>query len=313
MHYRRRTRFVGAIIATIVAVGVYLIDFPFFTNPLLAGIVTYGIVVFVIAWISRTRHWYHRSTRGHKRWECNCTGKCGVSNTRYRLGGDWIPKCHRCGWKAGWPLTRWLIYSVPARQFRRTLNLPKLAAFLITVGFLTYAGGAIAGGNPGAVLQSGSDDGTSVTVNDTMAAADEWFSINKTQLRQALHKEINERRSQRGLPPLEYSPELEEVAQYHSKQMAQQGFFGHTAPSGQTMEDRYARFGITCSSSAENIHRTTATAKDERKLAERIVESWMGSPEHRKNILGPHSVEGFGIAVGTYEGNENVMVTQNFC
>jgi uncharacterized protein YkwD len=140
-------------------------------------------------------------------------------------------------------------------------------------------------------------------------------TVNESEIRQELHAEVNERRTERGLAPLDRSQQLDRVAEYHSEDMTNNSYFAHTAPDGETLEERYASRGIGCAG-GENIWRTTdsAAATDEQEFAETVVDSWMNSPGHRENILQPRfSSEGFGIATGPYAGEENVMVTQNFC
>ena len=94
--------------------------------------VAVGILIALgIRWIwatfGRTRYWLDRGTNGVYQEECpNCHSR------RYRVGGDWILTCHRCGWKPGWPVIRWLTRSVPAIQFRRSVS--RIEAVVAFVG-----------------------------------------------------------------------------------------------------------------------------------------------------------------------------------
>lgn len=148
-------------------------------------------------------------------------------------------------------------------------------------------------------------------------------SLNKTKMRLAIHGEINERRVKHGLDPIELDFELSTVAAYHSNDMANNSYYSHTFPSGETMEDRYAMFGYRCRvpsggnsylTGAENIFYSTESSNREQQFAEAVVDAWMDSPGHRKNILNPHwTAEGIGVAKGEYDGHDVTFVTQNFC
>lgn len=134
-----------------------------------------------------------------------------------------------------------------------------------------------------------------------------------------IHREINEERVSQGLEKLDYSEELEEISLYHSQQMSEINFFAHTSPSGQEMIDRYDRFKQNCYTAAENIYKTywkesvtgEGFIETRGKLADSVVEGWMASPGHRKNIL-LEDMDSEGI--GVYKNSEGqVYVTQNFC
>jgi uncharacterized protein YkwD len=147
---------------------------------------------------------------------------------------------------------------------------------------------------------------------------------NVTKIEREIHRLINKKRAEHGLSRLSFDTKLREVARYHSQNMAEKQFFDHTAPSGQTMEDRYQKFGYSCRVSsggnryltgAENIaYRGGDIYSSEKELAEFFVDSWMDSPGHRKNILTPAwEKEGIGVAVTEVGGDTKVYATQNFC
>mgnify|MGYP002338717261 CR=1 FL=1 len=138
---------------------------------------------------------------------------------------------------------------------------------------------------------------------------------NTTDLQQQLHEEVSNRRTERGLPSLEQSALLHNVALYHSQDMANNSYFAHTGPNGETLKQRYSSFDVSCEG-GENIWLSTdvAAANDESEMAKTIVDAWMNSPGHRENLLNPRwRTEGFGIATGVIEGEESILVTQNFC
>jgi hypothetical protein len=103
------------------------------------AVLVYFAVRWFIAWLYRIRYWYRRGTRGIYTRSCPDCGQY-----IYRKSGDWIIKCHRCGWTAGLPVVRWFTNSVPSIQLRRTVWSPQLLAVVIAVG-IVVAGGIPAG------------------------------------------------------------------------------------------------------------------------------------------------------------------------
>lgn len=159
--------------------------------------------------------------------------------------------------------------------------------------------------------------------------------LNRTEIEYLVHKEINDRRQNRGLQPLSFDTKLRTIARYHSRDMGDQQYFSHTAPDDETMEDRYEKYGYSCrvsmsggqyATGAENIAYTYAHENvvrengdrvyysNEKELAQGLVNQWMNSTGHRKNILRDYwQNEGIGVYVIEIEGKTRVYATQNFC
>jgi len=86
------------------------------------------------ATIGRSRYWLSRNTKSTYKSRCpNC------NRYRYRIAGDWILTCKRCGWKVGWPVARWVTKSVPAIQFQRSVSKPEAFAAGVFVTIFLYA------------------------------------------------------------------------------------------------------------------------------------------------------------------------------
>nr|WP_254283009.1 CAP domain-containing protein [Halomicroarcula limicola] len=140
----------------------------------------------------------------------------------------------------------------------------------------------------------------------------------------AIHEEVNQRRTANGLGQLEYRSDLVEVARYHSKDMASKGYFSHDSPNGESLGDRYQRFGINCAG-GENIAYTYWEENiqsegrllyydSEQDVAIGLVNQWMNSTGHRENILRERfQSEGIGISVAEVDGATRIYATQNFC
>lgn len=88
---------------------------------------------------------------------------------------------------------------------------------------------------------------------------------------------VNEHRASVGCPPLVWSPAVAAVAQAHSEDMVERGYFAHTNPDGASPFDRLRSAGIDYSQAAENIAWGYPTAQA-------VLDGWLGSPGHRANL-----------------------------
>jgi uncharacterized protein YkwD len=128
--------------------------------------------------------------------------------------------------------------------------------------------------------------------------------------------ELNSLRAKRGLVALRVSPGLAAAAAHHSREMTQNGYFDHRSADGSAFWKRVARFypsGRGPWSVGENLLWSSPGID-----APGALSMWMGSPEHRKNMLDPSWRE-VGIsalhvtaAPGYYKGLEVTIVTANF-
>ena len=89
----------------------------------------------------------------------------------------------------------------------------------------------------------------------------------------------NQERAKVGLPPLKQDPLLDQAATMHAKAMAEKDFFAHEdAHTHTTPGDRVSAVGYTWTVVAENLFAGEVSPAE-------VVQKWMGSPEHRDNIL----------------------------
>lgn len=149
--------------------------------------------------------------------------------------------------------------------------------------------------------------------------------VDRAELERLVHQAVNEQREAHGLNELAFDDGLREVARYHSRDMAEEDYFAHNAPDGETLGDRYERFGYECrvpmgdgryATGGENIFMTAYSGYTytEAEIANRTVEGWMDSPGHRENLLRDYwRSEGIGVYVTERDGRTVVYVTQNFC
>lgn len=103
-------------------------------------------------------------------------------------------------------------------------------------------------------------------------------------------KYTNIERAKAGLPALTTNNLLNQAAQTHSQNMAIQDFFDHQGEDGKWHDDRIAATGYEADYSSENIATGQTTPKQ-------VVESWMNSSGHRRNILSSEVTQ---IGVGYY-------------
>lgn len=112
----------------------------------------------------------------------------------------------------------------------------------------------------------------------------------------------NVERARFGLPALTVEPRLALAAQAHGEDMVARRFFSHDSPDGRSVADRVLAAGYHYSVVAENIAAGQRTAPE-------VVDGWMNSPGHRKNILSRDvSQIGIGFATGGEYGTMWVQV-----
>jgi len=94
----------------------------------------------------------------------------------------------------------------------------------------------------------------------------------------------NIERAKAGLQPLTLNSQLVATAQGHSEDMAINDFFSHTGLDGDRLSDRAKQNNYDYRALGENI----AVGQ---RTPEQVVQAWLASPGHRKNILNPNFAE----------------------
>lgn len=143
-----------------------------------------------------------------------------------------------------------------------------------------------------------------------------------------VHAEVNERRANHGLEPLEWDGTIASVARAHSYDMARRDYFAHTNPDGEGPYDRFRDVDDYCRGYGENIAKTWVDRRVERPggggtvryqtaegLATGLVNQWMNSTPHRRAILERGETPRWDRAgVGVYIADDgSVYAGQNFC
>lgn len=159
-------------------------------------------------------------------------------------------------------------------------------------------------------------------------------TVEAADLATRIHALINRERKKHRLKTLDWSKDLAQISEKHSRDMEMRNYLSHSSPEGQGFIDRYRQAGYVCEiqsgsiiyQGAENIalshlynssiiedgvvYRNWNSTQD---IAQRTVSGWMKSPGHRKNILAPQwRQEGIGVRIEPSPGHK-IYITQNFC
>ncbi|SDH83798.1 SafA/ExsA family spore coat assembly protein [Alteribacillus bidgolensis] len=123
------------------------------------------------------------------------------------------------------------------------------------------------------------------------------------QIEREVIRLTNIKRQNHGLPKLKADWEVSRVARHKSRDMRNNGYFSHTSPNYGSPFEMLRDYNVNFRAAAENIAAGQQTASQ-------VVEGWMDSPGHRKNILNESYTHiGVGYAEG---GSHSVYWTQMF-
>jgi uncharacterized YkwD family protein len=105
----------------------------------------------------------------------------------------------------------------------------------------------------------------------------------------------NQERAKNGLAALKVDTTLSKLAREKSRDMSVNGYFSHTSPTYGSPFDMMKQYGITYRAAGENIAMGQRTPEE-------VVQAWMNSEGHRKNILSSNFTHiGVGyVASGNY-------------
>ena len=117
--------------------------------------------------------------------------------------------------------------------------------------------------------------------------------------------EMNRVRAQHGLAPLRFDRTLQRAARSHTRSMVARNVFAHG-----DFASRMRRFGARGPFLAENLAWGSGSASSPRAL----VQMWLKSPPHRRNLLRPGFRRvGVGAMMATFSGASGArVVTADF-
>lgn len=118
---------------------------------------------------------------------------------------------------------------------------------------------------------------------------------------------VNEARRSAGRPPVTPNPALDEAAQRYAELMLRGGFYAHVSREGGSPRSRAEAAGYTpFTFLGENIAQGLFGPEE-------VVERWLGSRDHRRNILAEGAAEtGLGVAFGDTPDGFRVLWVQLF-
>lgn len=201
------------------------------------------------------------------------------------------------------------IYALFATFAPKTSRVDDAAA-----GVPGASGSATAGAESTAPLASGAPSGSAAPVASgskapskapSPAASKSPAGLDKTTLAEnKVIDLINVERTKAGCGKLRNDSRLQKAARAYSVRMAKENFFSHTSPDGGTFVQRIEAAGYPHGgAAAENIAYGYADAQA-------VVNGWMNSEGHRKNILNcSYKAVGVGLA---YNGKNTPYWTQDF-
>ncbi len=157
------------------------------------------------------------------------------------------------------------------------------------------------------------------------------------QLVREIHRRANEVRRQRGLVSLELDSRIETIAQAHSRDMGERGYFDHINLAGRNVTQRARAADYVCVPDlqnpvpvgmGENLYAGFRYSsyrlryypeeivaefewRDEPAFAREAILAWLESDSHRRNLLHPdYRLHGIGVYVTR---SMEIFVTHNFC
>jgi uncharacterized protein YkwD len=139
--------------------------------------------------------------------------------------------------------------------------------------------------------------------------------VHPKELERRIFQLTNDARRKNGLPPLAWDDNLTLKAREKSDDMLQKNYFSHTSPEGKTLKDRMQEEKPATirnlSRIGENIYMGSRLdyAVDIKTQARLIVDGWMTSPGHRRNILDPNYTH---LGVGVSARDKMCYATQVF-
>lgn len=120
-------------------------------------------------------------------------------------------------------------------------------------------------------------------------------------------KYTNIERVKYGLKPLTLNKKLSNSAVAKVDNMFALQYFEHDSPTGKTAADLVRAEGYSFQSVGENL------ALGDFGTDQKLVEAWMNSPLHRKNILNPKFSDlGLAVAKGMFKGDMQWLAVQHF-
>jgi uncharacterized protein YkwD len=169
---------------------------------------------------------------------------------------------------------------------------------------------------------TGSVESGAETRSPTSTDRPESAGYDQNRVRELFYQRLNEFRAERDRAALRGSPAVARVAEAHSEDMAQNGFFSHENPAGEGPQERLRKGAVSCTRSGENIAQTwwreqlgetdgPSYIDSDADLARALLVQWANSPGHREVML-LRGIDDVGLGLAqTADGR--IYATLNLC
>jgi len=189
--------------------------------------------------------------------------------------------------------------KTPRRKFTKGLKVAFIVIFLIA--------GCIAVGRYVSDGKSANNQSNVISKTYHDPSSGQRYPGQETLSREAVVTLTNRERTLNGLTDLIVNQLLHSIAEERARDMLEKDYFGHISPTGVQASDVAQKFGYRYKIIAENIASGTFLTN------QKIVDGWMQSPGHRKNILSPEIKEiGVSVVKGRMGGKETWIAVQIF-
>ena len=134
-----------------------------------------------------------------------------------------------------------------------------------------------------------------------------WYPVREPISTQTIVSLTNSERALNGLTTLSENQLLDSVAEQRARDMLEKQYFAHVSPTGEQASDLAQRAGYRYEIIAENL------ASGIFLTNQKLIDGWMQSPSHRKNILLPDVREiGVSALKGRLMGEDTWVFVQIF-
>lgn len=124
--------------------------------------------------------------------------------------------------------------------------------------------------------------------------------------KQQVIERTNIERAKLGLSPVSENVELSLAAEAKARNMFEENYWAHFAPSGKSPWDFIKTSGYRYTFAGENLAKNFTESND-------VVTAWMNSPTHRDNIVnGKYRDIGIAVEDGVLNGQKTTLVVQMF-
>ena len=130
-----------------------------------------------------------------------------------------------------------------------------------------------------------------------------------SEVENIIYNKVNEQRTRVGIEKIKDSSTMKYYARKKSEDMATEKYFSHEGISGELTSDLMKADDVKFTSWGENIGFLSTDSEDPLILAEKFINHWMNSKEHKENIL---SKNFSGLGVGVYRIGDSIYATQEF-